>query len=306
MSNKATYIQSTLLHQCLPIFFQPWWLDIASKDWDMILAIENKQVLAVLPICREKKMGFHLLRNPLLTPYLGPFFFQDADNESFLFQELWKQMPKYDSFDIETTTGFQYVGLFEEQGFDTKQKDTYILDLAVQTEMLYANINSNHRNLIKQATTSHTIEEKPEHISTLLTLHKITFERKDKSYPFDAAVIEKLITESIQKGQGCLLSAKDQAHHITASIFVVWDRETMYLLLSAFDINEAHQGAVRMLIWEAIKKAKALNIAYFDFEGSMDPGIAAFFRRFGGERKTYLCASKTDSPLWKLKKKLLG
>jgi lipid II:glycine glycyltransferase (peptidoglycan interpeptide bridge formation enzyme) len=305
MSHKAKYLSSLKLQKQLPIFFQPWWLDIVSKDWDILLDAEE-DTKAVFPICRENKIGLKLFRNPLLTPYLGPLFLDATEDEKGKFQELWKQLPKWDSFHLETTTSFLNAALFEEKGFEIQFKDTYILNLEQDTDKLFSNIHTNHRNLIRQANAVHQLQEGPEHIPILLSLHKETFTRKNKPYPFDTSIIETLIQESTKKNNGCLLSASDAQQNITASIFVVWDHKTMYLLLSTFNAAKAHQGAVRMLIWEAIKKAKALNLSFFDFEGSMDPGIAAFFRRFGGERKTYLCASRTDSLLWNLKKKLLG
>jgi hypothetical protein len=306
MNPKAIYRSNLQLQAQLPLFFQAWWLDIVSKDWDVLLVGEGNGITCVWPICKEQKFGLHIYRNPLLTPYLGPYFIHPDREQATLFEKLWVQLPKWDSFDLEAGIDFQNDALFGGKGFDTRFKDTYVLSLGLTIEQLFSNIHSNHRNLIRQATDALSLEEDLKHLPVLLSLHKETFARKEKSYPFDAAMIEKLVVTSVQNNCGCLLSAMDASQKVIASIFTVWDKTTMYLLLSTVNINDAHPGAVRMLIWEVIKKAKALNLSSFDFEGSMDPGIAAFFRRFGGERKTYLCASKTNSVIWNLKKKLLG
>jgi len=307
MSHKASYLSAVSLQQQLPVFFQPWWLDIVSADWDMLFGMEEEKVRAVFPVCREYKFGLKLLRNPLLTPYLGPFFLGSGRlPEAALLHDMWQQMPRWDSFDMEAMPGFNDTALFGSMGFETRFKDTYMIDLAPDREQLFSKISSNHRNLIRQATPLHQVSNALQHLPVLLELHKATFTRKKKPYPFDPEIIRKLVETGTARNSGHLFAALDASGQVTASIFTVNDARTMYLLLSTFHTERAHPGAVRMLIWEAIRKAKALGLSSFDFEGSMDPGIAAFFRRFGAERKTYLCVSKTTSPIWKLKKKLLG
>jgi lipid II:glycine glycyltransferase (peptidoglycan interpeptide bridge formation enzyme) len=308
MNGKAQYLLSPHLQEQLPIFFQSWWLDIVCEDWDMITVVEGEKVKAVFPVCIDKKMGLKIVRNPLLTPYLGPFFIEPLNEKEIdqTFQQLWAQLPKWDSFDMETTLSFQDEFLLKEKGFDIKLKDTYVLNLAKDEAALFSGINSNHRNLIRQARAVHNIDHSLKHLPTLISLHKETFSRKKMPYPFQENNIKSLIEKSIERGHGQLFAAVDAQQNTTACIFTVWDKNSMYLLLSTVNATDAHPGAVRMLIWEAIKKAKALNISFFDFEGSMDAGIAAFFRRFGGEKKTYICASKTTSVFWKLKKQFLG
>lgn len=296
------------------MFFQPWWLDIVSKHWDIALAHNDDVITGVWPFSIDKKLGLKLVRNPLLTPYLGPIFFypehlaaeQKASFEQSTFQQLWQQIPGWDSFDLEAHVSFTNQELFSQEGFETTHHITYEIDLQQPEKNLFAAFHTNHRNLIKQAVLHNKITAGTECLSKLLQLHKETFSRKNKPYPFHTGMIEKLVTESIRLEAGNLFSTTDEENNTTACIFAVWDREKMYLLLSTVDLEQAHPGAVRLLIWHAIKTARDKGLKVFDFEGSMDPGIAAFFRRFGGTRKTYLCASRNKSLLWKMKKTILG
>jgi hypothetical protein len=313
MSLKEKYVSHPLLAQ-LPVFFQPWWLDIVSDNWHVALAERDGRLAGVWPYAVDRKLGFRIIRNPLLTPYLGPFFFYPddlSDNEreqveQEVFNTLWQQIPSWDSFDLETTTSFANSRLFIQKGFSCIPKITYENDLAAGETQLFKAMHSNHRNLIRQAESRHEIVTGEAYIPGLLQLHKATFHRKNKPYPFDPGITEALIRESIARGAGQLFAAKDTGNNITANIFTVWDREKMYLLLSTTDPETAHPGAVRLLIWHAMKTAQQKGIRIFDFEGSMDPGIAAFFSRFGGTGKTYLCLTKHQSLLWKWKKALLG
>jgi hypothetical protein len=314
MNNKAKYLSLPDLQKQLPVFFQPWWLNIVSKHWDIALADDNGVISGVWPFSMDKKIGLKLVRNPLLTPYLGPLFFfpeqlpedQKASFEQATFQELWQQIPRWDSFDLEANLSFTNDELFNQKGFDVTHHITYETDLQQPEEKLFSAFHTNHRNLIKQAAQHNKVAEGKASLPKLLALHKETFSRKKKAYPFHADMIEQLVSESLKRDAGNLFAATDEEDNITACIFTVWDSDKMYLLLSTVDLEQAHPGAVRLLIWHAIKTARDKGLKIFDFEGSMDPGIEAFFKRFGGTRKTYLCASKNKSLLWKIKKTILG
>ncbi|WP_118951397.1 GNAT family N-acetyltransferase [Taibaiella helva] len=307
--NKEQYLKSSQLLLQLPVFFQPWWLDIVSDNWHITMAPGPAGTIAgVWPVALESKLGLSIIRNPLLTPYLGPFFLQSltTEQQARVFETLWQQFPRWDSFDMETTVSFDRADLLQQKEIGVSEKITFEIALAPGEDALWRAMSSNHRNLIRQAEASHTIIENPGQTTRLLQLHRETFSRKNKPYPFVPAMIDRLVQCSHEQDSGSLWHLQDAQGRITAAIFTVWDRQKMYLLLSATDPEAAHPGAVRLLIWHAIKAARQKGLSVFDFEGSMDPGIAAFFRRFGGSQKTYLCASRNRSLLWKVKKKLLG
>lgn len=313
MNNKAKYLSLPELQQQLPVFFQPWWLDIVSKHWDIALADDDGVITGVWPFSTDKKLGLKLMRNPQLTPYLGPLFFypewltteQKVSFEQKTFQQLWQQIPRWDSFDLVANLSFTNDGFFTQKGLDVIHQITYELDLQQPEEQLFSAFHTNHRNLVKQAAQHNKIVEGITYLPKLLALHQETFSRKKKPYPFSAQTIESLVKESLKLEAGNLFATIDEKGNTTACIFTVSDKDKMYLLLSTVDLECAHQGAVRLLIWHAIKTARSKGLKIFDFEGSMDPGIEAFFRRFGGTRKTYLYASKNKSLLWKIKKTIL-
>lgn len=313
--SKATYLFLPALWQQLPVFYQPWWLDITSTHWDIAMAGQQGHVNGVFPYCTDRRMGLSIIRNPLLTPYLGPFFLYPAHAtgaaeravfEEQTLQELWQHIPRWDSFDMETTTAFQREDLLQEKGFHTSTKITYETNLCQPEETLWSAMHKNHRHLIKQAMQTNRVDSGLSFMPELLRLHQQTFTRKDMRYPFPTSMVEKLVRESTSRDCGALFATTDGEGRTTAAIFTVWDNHTMYLLLSVMDPEQAHQGSVRLLIWHAQQQAQARGLQVFDFEGSMDPGIEAFFRRFGGERKTYLCAARNKSVLWKIKKALRG
>lgn len=313
MSQKEKYrVLSSKLS--LPLFFQPWWLDVVSSSWDVAMVEEHGAVTAVWPYNLDRKMGLTILRQPLLTPYLGPVFFLPAKEKPFgrwnqedkLYKELWKQLPPWDFFEVECLPGYNNFLPFHHNGFAHSQRLTYILDLTPSEEELFAKMKSSQRSHIKQAAQELTIQNSEVSVDEFYSLYQNTFQRKGKQHFVSKKLFHKIITASANNSAGLLLSAKYADDTTAATIFACYDAECMYLLLSAVNAGKIHTGAVPMLIWEAIKKAKAFGLKKFDFEGSMDAGIEGFFRSFGGQRVPYLICTSYRSRVWKWKRALLG
>jgi predicted GNAT family acetyltransferase len=314
MSHKSYYLTLTDLHAKLPLFFQPWWLNMVSNNWDIAIAKSDKGLRGIFPYCMEKKIGIQIIRNPFLTPYLSPVILHDneivySDDDSShdeILEKLWAQLPKHGSLEIETTTDFNNKHFFGHRDYSIQEKLTYELSLKPELELLFKGFHNNHRKLIRLAQDSHTIEEGLNHIDLFLSLHEKTYTRKGKKYHYDATYLTRVITTCIKENAGQLFIAKNENDEPTAFLFTVWDNKKMYLLLSAVNTETAHHGAGRLLIWHAIQVAKQKGLSVFDFEGSMDERVGNIYKRFGSERKTYLYISKVDSWIWKLKRKVLG
>ncbi len=79
MSNRELYIGLCKEKQGIPLFLQPWWLDAVCRKWDAAIARKGEHITGIWAYPVEKKAGVSLLRNPLLTPYLGPHVFFPPD-----------------------------------------------------------------------------------------------------------------------------------------------------------------------------------------------------------------------------------
>jgi lipid II:glycine glycyltransferase (peptidoglycan interpeptide bridge formation enzyme) len=313
LSQQETY-RNLSKQLSLPVFFQPWWLDMMSPCWDAIVVEENGTVNAVWPFTLEKKMGFTLIRNPLLTPYLGPLFFLPSKEKVFgrwnqedrIFQEFWKQLPALDFMEVMCVPGYHNFLPFHQNGFSHTQRITYHIDLNSSEENILQGMKSSQRAHIKQAAQDLIIEEGTAYLNEFCARHKNTFQRKEKRYLYSPAFLKKIIDTSIAQQAGMMLTALHADGGFAAGIFTVYDGNVIYLLLSAVNTERIHNGAVSLLIFEAMKRAKERNIKTFDFEGSMDAGIESFFRSFGGQRLFYLSCTKYNSKLWQMKRAMIG
>ena len=81
-----------------------------------------------------------------------------------------------------------------------------------------------------------------------------------------------------------------------AGAFAHWNG-TAYYLAGAQLPGQPDEGAMYRLLWEAILNAQRKGCTIFDFEGSMIPGVARFFRQFGSTPVPYFSLTKNRLPL---------
>lgn len=301
MTNKQQY--QSIVEQ-LPLFFQPWWLDVVCEgDWDVALLHDQNNIIAVWPYQIEKKMGFKIIRNPLLTAYLGPLFLCGYSDEAM--QLLWLQIPKSDMFQFSCLPQMPYSDFFVDKGMNQTHKVTYRIDLSLSEQEIWQQIFPKRKNDIRKAEQDLHITKNEFNCQQFVSFHQRTFDEKGKKYPYSVSLLEKLTKLAAQHQSSLSYAAFDQQNNCLGQIWLTYDQQTMYYLLSATSAN-THRGAIALMIWEAIIEAKKMGLCVFDFEGSMDKGIANFFQRFGGVKINYNDFTMTNSSLWKLKQKILG
>lgn len=301
MTQKERYSSIT---QQLPLFAQAWWLDVVCDGaWDVAIVSEGQNILAVWPYSIEKKWGFRIIRNPMLTAYLGPIFLSTYREE--VLNELWSQLPKTDMLQWTCFPEFTATGFFIAKGCEHKKKRTFYINLHATEEELWAQIFPKRKNDIRKAQQDLTLKEIPLDVKRFVQWHQRAFTDKHKAYPFSVSFFERIIFAAAQHKSSFSLAAYDNEDNCLAQIWLCFDQTKMYYLLSA-TAAETHRGAIALLIWTAVLEAKKTGLTIFDFEGSMDEGIANFFQRFGGTEMSYPDFTMTNSSLWKLKQKFLG
>lgn len=313
MNNKERYNRVV---SRLPIFYQPWWLDAVCKQgWDVALSFEAQELVAVWPYSMEKKWGFQLIRNPLLTPYLGPLFFhpkdlgddmQRWDWEDEQASTLLQQLPRHHYLQFTTVPEFHNFLSFHRKGLTNKNRLTYYINLSDSEERILGNMQKRRRRYIKNAGDELQVVDAAPFMQAFLGIHQETFDLKKAPYPYTSQFLIQLIATVDKHKSGKFWAIVNKHNEPAAMLWVVYDGQKMYQLLSCFPKNKEYPQAMTLLTWHAIKEAKKLNLEVYDFEGSVDYGIELFFRKFGGRRHPYLYFEKHNSLIWSIKQKFLG
>lgn len=285
----------------LPVFFEPWWLDMVSEHWKVLYYHEADQLKAVWVYTMDKKWGFKIIRNPLLTPYTGLYIFDRRLKEEKIISKLFSQLPSYHYLDLMGLPEYHFSKTFEQLGLTVQQRVTYRLPLNADEETLFKNIHPKQRSGIRQAQKTLKIQDAANHIHDFWNFYEHIFKIKKLKNALTGKFFKKIIQTSLQQNAGWIKATTDENNQINAIVFTVFDKKTMYLLLTATNPRAKHNGAVALLIWNAILEAKKRNLQIFDFEGSSDAGIAKFFKSFGGDKKHYTRIFHYASKWWKLK-----
>ncbi len=277
----------------LPVFVQPWWLDAVcgTEDWDVLIYKKGTAIVGVWPhykVVRARKVFWTM---PPLTKFLGVYLSHPPNQND----------NKRQSFEKEVITGLatQISSPFIQQnfhytfgswlpllwnGFSQTTGYSYEIKADSYDDALKAFKPSTRRD-IKKAASILKVEESND-INPLYRLVVEIFEKKNKKAPYPQALLKKLDTTCRQHSAAKLLYAKDAHGHIHAGIYLVWDTERCYYLISGSDPQHLGSNANTLLLSYAIEDALSRGLI-FDFEGSMIESIESYFRSFGAIQRPY-------------------
>jgi lipid II:glycine glycyltransferase (peptidoglycan interpeptide bridge formation enzyme) len=285
MSKIIPYVNS--------IFQQPWWLDaVAPSQWSEIVVEKNKEVIARLPYVTKKKYGLTLITQPPLTQTLGPWmapltgkYATQLAQQKEILTSLIEQLPPYDFFQQNFHYSITNWLPFYWHGFTQTTRYTYVIEDLTDLDQIWSNIQSNIRNKIRKAQKEIVVRTDLE-IEQFLDLNTMTFQRQGLALPYSRELVQPLDAACAKHQARRILFAEDSQGRIHAGIYLVWNKESAYYLISGSDPTLRNSGAISLLIWEAIQFASTVT-KKFDFEGSMIEPIEIFFRDFGAKQIPY-------------------
>ena len=296
--NQQTYRDWAAQQTDLPLFFQPWWLDIVNEGvgWNAIIASNPKtqQIEGVLPFRLKVRWQFlKTIGNPMMTPFNGPWLVYPSKQsrvarysfEMRVLNDLATTLPDVFYYAQKCHYQLQNWLPFYHLGFRQTTRYSYVLEDISQPEKVWQGMKKTHRSIIQKAQKKLTFESSND-IHLMYDLVSCIFARQGTKPPYSLDLMQKLHRAAADKDLARIFIAKDPNTGIVeGGIWVVNDTSSAYLLATGRR-DEAPGGEVAALIWEAIQYYSDQDLS-FDFEGSMMKGVEAFFRRFGGEQKPY-------------------
>ena len=290
----------------LPIFFQPWWLEVVSGNnhWE-ICTSKNKdnQIEGVLAYCWRPFLFSKLIQMPPLTPYLGVWL-NYPDNLEKTTSKLSFEKRVLTNLADKVPDCIYYAQNFMPEienwlplywkGFKQTTRYTFQINNIQQPETVFKNFHSKVRNRIRQFGKSDlevTESNQPEDIFEISTK---VFERQGQKIPYSFDFFQKLDQELVKRNARQILLVKNQKNKAIAGGYFIWDNNKAYYLAGGYDHQACNHSILTSVIWEGIKKMSQ-KVNTFDFEGSMIPEIEHFFRSFGGELTPYFKVSRTPN-----------
>jgi hypothetical protein len=288
MSQKDSYGE-IIKQRALPLFCQPWWLDITAgpDGWDVLISRHADGTLqAVWPFGKKQSIGFTRIFLPPYTPYLGPQLIYpnsltEYERRSFehkVIGDLISNLPTSRDIRFKWSVGYDNWMPFYWQGFEQTTRYTYISNPIANEEDQLRCLKNSVRRQIKKAEAELEVQESND-VTSVLRLYESSLEQQAASHAADEGLLRKLNDKIAEHQCGTVLEARS-GEEVVAALYLVWDQDQMYYLYGGQDIKSKDSGAKTYLFWKALRMASERQLI-FNFEGSMIPGVERFFRGFG-------------------------
>lgn len=264
----------------------------ASNDWskaygDQLVRIgifnDTNQLVGGLVAFEQKKFGLTQLITPPFAPHCGWFFFSEKKTNAKL-QADQKQATEalsnflkksnYHFYKLEFPTSFNDAQPLIWNGITVKVKYTYVLDLKASQEELLQAMDAKLRNKLSKDFSEFQIDHKRNE-DDAFQLFAMTMKRSNVK--IDEGILQNLMQSKTLN----FTFIRKENKPIAMALFAGLGNKCYYLF-GAIDREHSNDAVGPKSLFEAILYAKRSGYEYFDFEGSMVPGIESYFRQFSG------------------------
>ena len=268
------------------IFHEGWWLGIVTGgNYGVVESTINGELVGRLPYFLKKKCGLSYSLMPPMTHFLGPAIIQSAGQPATQFlrratiiHDLLSKLPNASIYRYKCHRDISDVIAFQQKGFLTNVQFTYEI-LPQPLDVLWGNMRSKKRKKIRAAG-NHLAVSILNDTNEFWEFYDRNLHKKNIKNLCNKAICFPLIEECLRKKRGCIYAARDKNNQLVAAIFCIWDATTSFYFMSS-RIDAAHDGAISLLTWEAMKDA-AHHGLIFDFDGLNSASSVLFFTEFGG------------------------
>jgi hypothetical protein len=306
--NKSSAIYPHLLRfiEKHRLFFNsPAWTDNYHPENIIQCAIlnNNNEIIGCFIYYRFNKFVFPFIITPPFSPNIDLFYLNPSESvvgvNSFNKEILAVVADYFDGLGVsylninlpDTTVDTQP---FTWKGFTSKNRYSYLIDLALSKEELWDNLSTEKRKSLNKASKDELVVTETTDFQLVYSLIVRSLARNNKAK--NLAVIKNILFSFATPANSYAFVASNKGVAVGATFCVV-DKQKAIYLFGGFDSENKHHGAGVSCMWQSILKAKELNLKYFDFEGSMNRSIERYFREFGGKLTPYFCVEKIKTGL---------
>jgi len=274
------------------IFSYSWYLDALQVDYKILVIIEKEIIKAGIVLAKNE---INTYSNPMLDKYLGVLFCKETGNQYKITSKQYKYMDvilselkKIKSFDYYFHPNFKNWIPFHWNGFTQQTRYTYrISNNTKSIDEIHNSFHSNLKNDIKYAASKNITINQDIPLEIFYNVINKTFIRQGSKSPFNKKKIDSFISALKVQNRFKSFGAYNSNGICIAVCGLVYDKKSSYLILNGINIDSHIRGANTLMLFESIKYFHD-KCDFFDFEGSMLPGVEQFYRRFGGELTPYM------------------
>jgi len=307
MTNREKYREFCKKEENIPLFSKDWFLDSTCgiDNWDVALVEKGGEILGSMPFYKKRKAIFNIITMPKFTQTMGVYlkypegqkYEKRLSYEKEIMTNLIEQLPKVDYFNQSFHYSVTNWLPFYWKGYTQTTNYTYVIENLKDLDSVFSNFNHSKRKNIKKA--EKVLEVKFDlSAKDFYDNHKMTLEKQGSEISYSFEDFNRLYNSTYEHNAGRTIYAVDIDNNIHAGLFVIWDKNSAYDLISTIDPDYRNIGGATLLVREIIKFLSP-KTDRFDFEGSMIENVEKSFRQFGAKQKPYFNITKIESNVLK-------
>ncbi len=272
------------------IYAYSWYLDIVCDAWDGLVLGDYE---AVFPLPVRKKRGVSYICNPPFTQQLGLFSLFPA--EAALVDQFLKAIPGR----------FVLVELMinkmsKPEKLAVMQRDNYELSLDAPVDILRGRYSTNLKRNIKKAVQQQLSVAEYGKVEDIIDLFRANRGRALSDFSEENYFgLLRLYYSLYHKGMAKAYGVFNEQNELIAGAVFFFEHERTIFVFSGINDEAKEKGAMPLLIDNVIEKFSSSGMI-LDFEGSMDPGLARFYKSFGASLNSYWFWRRSMIPRWLL------
>ncbi|MGB8953527.1 MAG: peptidoglycan bridge formation glycyltransferase FemA/FemB family protein [Candidatus Aminicenantales bacterium] len=274
-------------HSGLPIFACESFLKAVGDEYGWLGGFaESGELRCILPYTIIQKMFFRMVRFRVETIPLG----EELDiREEKAFLESAMEYFRSIGADMVIPAANNAIFRTYPDGADAAPYGSYVIDLCRPEDILWRNIDRITRQNIKTAQKNGiSIRSGLEHLDAAYMLVRDTFRRSKLSF-MSLESFKRFVLGLGENGKIMMADYQGVAQSYVVFAFSDYCAFAIY----AGNIVNQHQGANKLLYWEAIRLFQSLGVQLYDFmgarvdpeKGSKQEALSLFKKRFGARLK---------------------
>ncbi len=249
-----------------------WYLDCVAQNWDVLVLNDYE---AVMPLPKKKKYGINYIFQPYWVQHLGIFSIKtltEADFELFI-----KHIPIKIKL-IDYNINFEITS--------TRAKNNFILPLRNDYKLLFKNFSKGRKSNLTQGENKGVLVAESQDYKPIIEIFKqnrgLNTNISNPAYLQLEALLKTV--QSLKKLK-IMVAFSDKYELLGGAFFIISNNRITYLFSA---INQQGRDLQAMsLVINSVIKTYAQSNYILDFEGSMLPGVATFFKSFGSRQESY-------------------
>jgi hypothetical protein len=256
-----------------------WYLDIVADNWGILIYGDYQYVM---PLPWRNKYGIHYVYPPEWTQQLGVFSANKID--ATLVEKFLKNIPrKFKKVTINFNSG-NFNSMFET-------KSNFLLPLKKPHSDIVVGYSKLRKRHVKKTIESSIELNNSDNCNDLIEM--FIDQKKDtiNIIPSSYEKLKNLVSYLIENREVLIVKATNRSNELLGGAIFIIENSTIYYLFSTVN-KEGNEKFIMTQVIDSIIKQYSETDYILDFEGSMVPGIARFFKSFGAKEEEYFSFKK--------------